>query len=73
MVIATVNTGHFEFLAVGVDKGDAQRALLRAWKRHRQDYTSADPGYMRECIMGGEVTWHEGVEIGGATRDGERV
>jgi len=70
--VATVNTGRFDFVAVGATASDAKAALLAAWDRHRAVYAGADPGYMAEYILQGEVTFHF-LPMGGATRDGEAI
>ena len=43
--VATVATGHFDFLAIGASRAEAIGALLDAWREHAEQ-TGADPGYV---------------------------
>jgi hypothetical protein len=38
MVIATLNTAHFSFMAAGETKADALKALKKGWKAHAFEY-----------------------------------
>ncbi len=62
--VATVNTGHFDFMALGVSDDDARTRLLEAWAAHAQQ-TGATPG----LIDRDEINVSSGA-IGQVFRDG---
>lgn len=58
--IATCDTRHFSFMAVGETEDKALRALLRGWRKHCKEYTGASENFIREddisvtrLVMGG--------------------
>lgn len=50
MIVMIVDTGHFEFISLGNDEGEAKKALLSRWKKHCEMVPAADPTYMQELI-----------------------
>ena len=72
MMLATVNTGMFDFTVLGTDEAHCKRLLATAWKRHAQDYAHAEPGWMRELIRDGEVHFMP-ISVGAILRDGEAI
>jgi len=68
MILATVNTGNFEFVAVAATEDDAIRFLLQGWRDHCADYYEADRNLMRDLIRGGEINIAT-VEHGTVLRD----
>lgn len=71
MVLATVNTGHFQFTALGADKEECDVLLLAAWRKHCRQVPHADALLMREIVADGEVNYSS-IERGSVLRDGER-
>ena len=71
LVLATVNTGSFEFQALGTDEDDAYRALLQGWRRHcAQMRGSADFTLLRDLREDGEISFTP-IVVGQVLRDGE--
>ena len=72
VTVATPDTSHCTGPAVGAHREGAEAAIVAAFARHRQQYTGADPYFMVDAIIDGEVQFAE-IAIGGATRDGETL
>ena len=72
MVIATLSTSHFEFVALGVDHDEAAKAMVEGFKRHRAQYPRADAHFMHDALLDGEVRFTE-LTPGGFARDGEAL
>lgn len=70
VIVATLDTSHFTFQAVGRDREEAEAAMVAGFRRHCREYTGADRAFMRNAIIDGEVRFAE-IPIGGAARDGE--
>lgn len=79
MMIAKVDTGSFEFLAIDdrANEDEAIKAvddlLLLAWAKHCEDYTSADPDLMAQAIIDGDVNYMHTPDSGNVFRDGEII
>lgn len=71
-IIATVDTGRFEWTALGRTRQECNVALHNAYGDHARAVEGADPGLMLELINEGEVNYHE-IYLGEALRDGSRV
>lgn len=41
MVVATLNSGHFNWIALGNTNDEALDALIDAWERHQKEYNGA--------------------------------
>lgn len=72
MCIATINTGHFDFTAVGVNANDAKRVLLEGWMEHCNQYPDAERGLMTNLIAGGDVQFTF-IGLGQCARDYEVI
>ena len=72
LVLASVETRHFSFVALGRDQAEATRALLTGWERHRKGYPDAEPDYMTEVVTDGSVSFTS-LLIGQMARDGEAL
>ena len=72
MILATANTGHFEFQTLAHDEEHANRQLLAAFKRHAEEYRGADPTFMAEMIREGDVNYSP-IALGETLRDGEVI
>jgi hypothetical protein len=73
MIIAEVQTGNFQFIALAADEDDAWRMLLQAWRTHsRRDYPGAAPRMMRDMLHDGTVNFTP-IEVGTVLRDGEVI
>lgn len=70
IVIATVQTRNFDWLAVASRQSEAEAILLDAWDRHCEQYQGADGMLMTRLINEGEVTFRY-VRTGMVLRDGE--
>jgi hypothetical protein len=70
ITIATADTGHFTFQAFGADREAAAQALLAGWRKHRKDYTTADPSMIKTMLSDGDINFVT-VTLGSTTRDGE--
>lgn len=57
LVVATWNSGHFDFMAVAHSANAAKAALLDGWMEHCNQYQDADRDLCREAILGGEVNF----------------
>jgi hypothetical protein len=71
-VIATVDTGRFEWMALGESRQECNVALHNAYADHARQTPDADAGLMLELINEGEINYHE-IRLGEALRDGSRV
>lgn len=71
MVIAKVDTGRFEFVAIGEDRAHAILILQRAWKKHRSEYGYAEANFMDIMIADQEVDFITVPGPGVALRDSE--
>ena len=71
MVIARVDTGRFEFVALGEDEKHARLILRRAWRKHRSEYRYAEARMMDTMLADGEVTFIPVPGPGVALRDSE--
>lgn len=71
-ILATVDTGNFEWAALGRTEAECRVALVRAYDAHAEDDGLADPGYMLELVATGDVNYVE-IEVGVALRDGSPV
>ena len=49
IILAILETRHYEFHAVGTSEGHARAMLVEAWKTHAEE-TGADPTYIDEYI-----------------------
>lgn len=72
LVLATVDSSHFEFQALARSRAQAEKALLAAWVNHRRDYPGAQVDLMQRWIDDGEAQFHE-IAVGGVLRDGETI
>lgn len=72
VVIATVETRNFDWMAVASTETAARELLLEAWVRHCEQYIGASPTFMAQLIEDGEVTFRW-VRAGMVLRDGEVV
>ena len=70
VVVATLHTSHFDFMAVGSTANEAKDALLAGWKRHRREYQGADPHFMTDALIDGDVRFTF-LPMGGFARDGQ--
>jgi hypothetical protein len=71
-IIATVDTGGFDWMALGTTRQEANVALHNAYADHARQTPGAEPGLMLELINEGEVNYHE-CRLGQALRDGSPV
>lgn len=68
MFIATVDTPHFRFLALGDTEVEARQALMKGWYAHCKEYKRAERSYVQPdeiCI--GEL------EVGDCLRDFDKI
>lgn len=72
MILAEVDTGHFQFQALAANEDDAYRMLLQAWRRHLKDYPDAERTMMRDLLRDEEVNFTK-IEVGTVLRDGETI
>lgn len=72
LVLATVDTGSFQWVALGATREECEQALLTAYRRHVRRTPGADSRLMLELIAGGDVTFSP-IAIGQALRDGSPV
>ena len=77
MIIAHMDTGHFEFVALGETEDGARKAILKGWRKHRKAYTR--PGD-RDCYLTptAEVEDYYGIgftelKAGECARDGSLI
>lgn len=71
MILAEVNTGRFQFVALGTTEEDAIEALRAGYARHAdQSDGQADPALFAEMLEYGEVVCTP-IEVGGCLRDGQ--
>lgn len=66
--LATFNSGHFDFTALGETRADVIEALRSGWEAHSRVY-DADPALLEEAIRDGEVDYTL-VAVGDCLRDG---
>ena len=71
-IIATVDTGSFEWTALGESEQECNVALHNAYAAHHRANRASDPGLMLELINSGEINYAE-IRVGEALRDGSRV
>lgn len=55
MFIATLDTAHFEFVALGNTFEQATQALREGWLEHGNQYEGVDRGYIERAIADGDV------------------
>lgn len=73
MILATVNTGHFDWTVVAASSEAAIEALLAAYTKHAEGYRGdADPALMASMLADGEVTFTP-ITLGVALRDGRPI
>lgn len=68
MILATIDTGSFQFTALGETEAAASSLLVLAWAKHRQERPWAEPALMVEAISNGDVTFTE-IQVGDVIRD----
>lgn len=71
-IIATVDTGSFEWMALGASPQECNVALTNAYAGHCAKMPDADPDLMRELVMAHEINYAE-IQMGQALRDGSPV
>jgi hypothetical protein len=72
LVLATLDTSHFAFEALGRTREECEQLLKDAWEVHTRDYPQAEIGYMRRLIDDGDVNFST-ITVGGVLRDGETL
>lgn len=72
MILATISTRHYEFVALGYTEGLALDALMLAWARHCDSVPGADPSLMAEAIEDGDVNLTP-IDPGTVLRDGSPI
>jgi hypothetical protein len=72
MILATVNTGSMDWIALAHHGAAAQAALVAAYARHCATDTLADPALMAELVTGGDVNLYA-IEPGMVLRDGSVI
>lgn len=68
MILARLETSHFSFIALGVDREHAEATMRQAWDRHAKEYRHR--GVLPFEEFAEDVNYSE-IERGGALRDGE--
>lgn len=66
--VATLETSHFSFLAVGKSAGEAKKSLHRGWFRHKQATGAA----LRWIDIRDDVNV-QALELGSCSRDGSVI
>lgn len=73
MVIATLSTAHFAFVALGETEAAALAALKRGWARHRREYNRAAAWPVVPFAYYADGVRYTELEPGQCARDGERI
>ena len=71
LVLATLDTRSFSFVALAETREAAAKALLEGWDKHA-DATGAFPGLMREALADGDVNFTP-ISTGDVLRDGALI
>ncbi len=72
MVIATLNTAHFSFMAAGETKADALKALKKGWRAHQKEFERWNDPICSFCYYADGVGYVE-LKPGECARDHERI
>lgn len=71
MILATLDTSHFTFTALGQDAADAMAALEAGWKAHARQYARAGSPLLSFKTI---TETHEiKITVGGCLRDGSVI
>ncbi len=78
LVLAEMNTHHFQFRGAGTTREDARSALLRAWTLHRNELLARYPERSASSPEADSMEKHFRIfylefEVGAGYRDGERL
>lgn len=71
MILATMETSHFTFHALGLSKDQCMTMLITTWQeKHCRDYPAADPHYV---VDNEDSINYVEIELGTVCRDNEPI